>query len=204
MAASGPGPGPRATAVGSGLVWAAAWLVRSSALAFASAWSSRGLGDTEQPPGPASLGRPPQAAICQGGGSELTPTCPPACPARCLQRPGAPRPGQRPAVADRVVSGRGRGDGMQGRRDSQCLAVPRERWGSQHHPQSGPRKESFLINRGGLPTPTQALGPTEDKSLACHSRHPRAIGGWAEAASPPRGAQSSCPASALTPRCGCA
>lgn len=77
MAASAPGPSPRATAVGSGLVWAARQ-IKTSAQVFTSAWSSKGRGTQS------SLQASPLPAVVAGRALHSTEgrplTCPPPSP----------------------------------------------------------------------------------------------------------------------------
>lgn len=93
-------PEPQAAAQGqqplvpawSGLDWAAA---ASQAICVSICFNlvQQGVVGTQSSPQASQVWQPPARV-----GVEADPTCPPPCPARCLQRPGTPRPGQTPAA----------------------------------------------------------------------------------------------------------
>lgn len=158
-----------------------------------------GWGDTEQPPGPASSG-----SHLPGWGKGANP--PPALqpgPLSACRGQGLP---YRARDQQRLTGWYPAGDVEMacGALRQPVSSSPGETWGLQPYPQSGPRKESFLINKGGLPTPIQALGPRRGQKSRVPQQAPTCHGRVGTCSVPPRGSCSSCPTSALTPTWGCA
>lgn len=120
---------------------------------------AEGWGDTEQPPGPASSG----SHLPGWRKGANPPPRPPAWPAGCLQRPGTPIPGQRPAAADWVVSGRGCRDGMRGAETASVQLT----WGDvgpAAPPPEWPQEGVFLDQqRGAAHTHTGTGSPQRTK-----------------------------------------